>query len=148
MTQGRPAILTHLRGFVPRVRSLKSLGPLPPIRTLVSMNEAELHWLMAPDAPKVPLMLEDFLRRPDTGTGWRLAVASGRQRTPVDRRPTTRPCGRCVRAVRSVRSALRRRWPMTRWLGSGAGPRMPSGGRSAGGEWRSARVCAATQPKT
>jgi hypothetical protein len=74
MTQGRPAILTHLRRLVPWVRSLKSSGPLQPIRTLVSMNEAELHWLMAPDAPEVPLMLEDFLRRPD---GHQLAACCG-----------------------------------------------------------------------
>jgi hypothetical protein len=45
------------------------------------MNEAELHWLMASHAPEVPLMLEDFLRRPDWHQRWRLALAWARRRT-------------------------------------------------------------------
>jgi hypothetical protein len=38
-----------------------SAAPLQPGRTLANVNEAELHWLMAQDAPDEKLTLEDWV---------------------------------------------------------------------------------------
>jgi hypothetical protein len=40
-------------------------APIQPTRTLATVNEAELHWSMTPDAPDERLRLEAFLGRPE-----------------------------------------------------------------------------------
>ena len=138
MRQGRPAILTHLRGLVPWVRSPSPSCPVT-AHPYPRKREpgADPIAMTTPDGLRRTLTLDDFLRRP----GWHQraacrAVAWGRRRTSVGPGATTGRCGRCVRGVRSAPTTSRWRWPMARWWACGAGLRRRSGAKRGGGEWR------------
>jgi hypothetical protein len=123
---GRADRTTHRTTFRQR-----GAAPLQPTHTHGTVNEAELHRLMAPDAADERLTLEDFLRRPDWhGDAVCRGVGPSEVRPCVEG-PTLAPSG-AVEGLSAARSASRRRWPMSRWWALGRDNERGAAGDPAG----------------